>query len=77
MNTVIRAQRIQMGEMNAKSLNRVGMAVMVRRDDGSIFHTSIKTLPWQLGGGHWVVGVVGIAGGYDVLKVLPTPEVVP
>lgn len=50
---------------------RVGMAVRVRRDDGSIQETVVETEPWKLGHGGWVVGLAGISGGYDVMRVLP------
>ena len=42
----------------------VGTPVNLRRDDGSIFETVTRSIPWKLGGHTWVVMVEGIAGGY-------------
>jgi len=58
----------------AKELRWAGMLVDVRLDDGSVQRTTIRHVPWQLGHGQWVVGLEGISGGYDVLRVTPVAE---
>lgn len=49
----------------------VGTAVIVRLDDGGLWHTRTRSLPWQLGHGQWVVALEGKAGGYDLTRVRP------
>lgn len=48
---------------------RPGDKVMVRGDSGNEFEYVVKSAPWQLGGGTWVVGLVGISGGYLLSRV--------
>lgn len=48
---------------------REGTPVKVRRDNGTVLETIARSKPWQLGGGHWVVLVEGIAGGYSLDRV--------
>lgn len=48
---------------------KVGSKVRVTKDDGSIFESTVKYAPWQLGHGQWVIGVNGIAGGYALERV--------
>lgn len=40
----------------------IGDKVAVQRDDGSLLITTLRTPPWQLGHGEWVVGVEGEEG---------------
>lgn len=63
------ASIIRDGAARAKELNAVGMKVAVVMDSGVVLQTLIHTLPWQLGHGQWVVGVNGIGGGFDILRV--------
>lgn len=50
----------------------IGLPVNVLKDDGSIIQTTIRSEPWQLGHGSWVIMVEGIAGGYDITRITPT-----
>ena len=55
----------------------VGAEVEVRRDDGSLFQSTVKYAPWELGfpgSGTWVVGVNGISGGYALDRVQLTGD---
>jgi hypothetical protein len=47
-----------------------GAAVDVRLDDGSIWRTTTRSTPWQLGHGQWVVSLTGKTGGYDLGRVM-------
>lgn len=60
---------IMLGSLKAPLFNVIGTPVNVKRDDGSIFKTKVRALPWQLGHGAWVIGVEGITGGYDLIRV--------
>lgn len=54
---------------------KVGARVLVRDDGGYEAIYDVRTEPWQLGSGHWVIGLKGISGGYSldrVIGVLPT-----
>ena len=59
--------------MTIEAFRRSGLApgneVVVRRDDGSLERRRIKYEPWKLGHGVWVIGLQGIAGGYDLDRV--------
>lgn len=46
-----------------------GAEVSVRLDVGSIFETTTRSAPWQLGHGAWVVLLEGKTGGYDLSRV--------
>lgn len=48
---------------------KIGTKVIVLKDDGSIFESTVKYEPWQLGHGQWVVGIEGIRGGYMLERV--------
>lgn len=51
-----------------------GTDVVVRADDGSLWHTQTRSFPWQLGHGTWVVSLVGKTGGYELDRVNPVKE---
>lgn len=57
--------------------------VLVRTDAGTVLEFEVKFAPWVLGGGTWVVGLAGIAGGYLLSRVeglvhhTPVPEARP
>lgn len=53
----------------ARSL-RVGQAVRVTMDNGNEVATTVSRPPWQLRHGDWVVGLEGVSGGYDVMRVV-------
>jgi hypothetical protein len=46
-----------------------GTAVNVRLDDGTIWPTKTRSLPWMLDHGAWVVMIEGRAGSYDLERV--------
>lgn len=50
---------------------REGDEVNVRKDDGTYLNSTVKTPPWTVGGGVFIVGVVGIPGGYALDRVNP------
>ena len=64
-------RRAEKSAIAAQKLTRVGMPVIVVRDDGTDFSTTLKTLPWKLAHNHWVCGMEGISGGYDCCRVRP------
>lgn len=51
--------------------NKVGCGVLVKLDDGSLFHTKTRSEAWTLGGGHPVVMLEGKSGGYDLTRCTP------
>jgi hypothetical protein len=55
---------------HAKQL-RNGQKVEVTKDDGSLFVTTTRSEPWELGGGQWVINLDGISGGFSVSRVHP------
>lgn len=57
------------GGMNMQVLKE-GDEVFVRKDDGRIEKHIVRTAPWQLGHGTWVVGLSDISGGYDLRRVV-------
>lgn len=63
-----------LGRERAARLNRIGMPVMVTKDDGHHLWTLTRSLPWQLGHGQWVIQVNGKSGGIDVMRVEPVPQ---
>lgn len=55
----------------AERLNlQPGQKVIVRMDDGTKVEKTVRTIPWQLGHGEWVVGLKGISGGYLLSRVV-------
>lgn len=50
---------------------KVGDSVEVTRDLGEVETRKVRTEPWQLGHGAWVIGLEGISGGYDLLRCKP------
>ncbi len=52
----------------------IGTLVDVRKDDGSIFRTKTRSLPWGTGFGMWIVSVDGISGGYNLERVTPVKK---
>lgn len=54
-------------------LERLGITdgdrVIVEDDSGATAEYVVKSSPWQLGHGAWVIGLVGISGGYDLNRV--------
>lgn len=46
-----------------------GDVVEVRQDDGTLKEFKVKYSPWQVGHGTWVIGLVGVAGGYSLARV--------
>lgn len=53
-----------------ENLNPGDIAVY-RRDDGSLTEHVVKYAPWQIGSGHWLIGLHGIAGGVAAHRVRP------
>lgn len=54
----------------------VGTAVVLIKDDGRAFLTKTRSIAWELGGGHLVVKVEGVTGGYLASRchiLLPPP----
>jgi hypothetical protein len=70
------AARRQRDLIEAWSFVPIGTPVVVRKDDGSDFHSKTRSAPWMLGedgngkGGHTaVIMVEGITGGYSLERV--------
>ena len=53
-------------EWNAK--NGIGAGVVVKLDDGRLWHTKTRSVAWELGHGP-VVMLEGKSGGYDLSRV--------
>jgi hypothetical protein len=76
MNSVIKrpptrtqiAVNLAIGAERAKQL-KLGMAVQYEAGPGRLIVTAIRSEPWQLGHGQWVVCVEGVSGGVDCAKV--------
>jgi hypothetical protein len=51
--------------------NEVGCGVLVKLDDGRLWHTRTRSKAWTLGGGHPVIALEGRSGGYDLNRVTP------
>ena len=49
---------------------KIGQTVIVKLDDGSLCSKKVKYEPWQLGDGTWVIGLEGIAGGYELDRIV-------
>lgn len=47
-----------------------GDRVIVQMDDGREVPFTVKYGVWQLGHGAWVVGLLGMVGGYDLERVV-------
>ena len=43
-------------------------------DFGNVHRRTVKYAPWQLGHGDWVVGLIGIRGGYALRRVQPVAK---
>jgi len=56
-------------EWNAK--HKPGIGVLVRLDDGKLWHTKTRSEAWELGHGQPVVMLEGRSGGYDLARVTP------
>ena len=50
---------------------KAGDKVKLLRDDGTFTDHEVRSEPWQLGHGEWVVLVTGITGGYQLTRVVP------
>ncbi len=48
--------------------------VVVELDDGSNYNDVVRSEPWKLGGGVWVVMLEGRAGGYALHRCTPSPK---
>ena len=51
--------------------HRPGIGVLVKLDDGKLWHTKTRSEAWELGGGQPVVKLEGRTGGYDLNRVTP------
>ena len=51
--------------------HKVGIGVLVKLDDGRLWHTKTRSQAWVLGGGQPVVMLEGRSGGYDLSRVRP------
>lgn len=47
-----------------------GDCVAVLQDDGRELEQVVRSCPWQLGHGEWVVSLCGVAGGYLLSRVV-------
>lgn len=54
-------------------LERLGITdgdrVFVEDDGGATAEYVVRLAPWKLGHGKWVIGLVGISGGYSLDRV--------
>lgn len=60
--------------MTAEEWNRLykpGIGVVVKLDDGKLWHTNTRSEAWNLGHGQPVVMLEGKSGGYDLSRVTP------
>lgn len=56
-------------------LHRPGIGVLVKLDNGKLWHTKTRSEAWELGGGQPVVLLEGRPGGCDLSRILRTaPE---
>ena len=53
-----------------RRLLKPGDIVLVRDDDNDEASYEVRTAPWQLGHGKWVIGLRGISGGYSLDRVV-------
>ena len=51
-------------------LLRPGDIVIVKDDNGNEADYEVRTAPWKLGHGQWVVGLKGVSGGYSLDRVV-------
>lgn len=56
-------------EWNAQ--HKPGIGVLVKLDDGKLWHTKTRSEAWELGHGQPVVALEGRSGGYDLSRVRP------
>lgn len=70
-NALSPEMRISKSAEAAMQFREIGQRVIVRDDLGKETETTVRILPWMLGHGEWVVGLVGISGGYSTLRVRP------
>lgn len=49
---------------------RPGDRVVYRDDFGDLRPAVVRSEPWRLGSGAWVVSFVGRVGGYDLARVV-------
>lgn len=56
-------------EWNAK--HKPGIGVLVKLDNGRLWHTRTRSEAWELGHGQPVVMLEGRSGGYDLARVTP------
>jgi hypothetical protein len=62
------------GEMTANEWNtqhQIGTGVVVKLDDGKLWHTRTRSTAWELGNGQAVVMLEGRSGGYALSRVRP------
>lgn len=61
-------------KMTAEQWNaahKPGIGVLVKLDDGKLWHTKTRSEAWALGHGQPVVMLEGRSGGYDLERVTP------
>ena len=51
--------------------HKVGAGVLVKMDDGRLWHTRTRSEAWELGHGQPVVMLEGKSGGYDLSRIKP------
>lgn len=51
--------------------HRPGIGVLVKLDDGKLWHTKTRSEAWELGHGQAVIMLEGKVGGYDLQRVKP------
>lgn len=56
-------------EWNAQ--HKPGIGVLVKLDDGKLWHTKTRSEAWELGSGHPVILLEGRSGGFDLARVTP------
>jgi hypothetical protein len=52
-------------------LHKPGIGVLVKLDDGRLWHTKTRSEAWKLGDGQPMVMLDGKSGGYDLSRVKP------
>lgn len=65
----MRKQAMTADEWNR--LHKTGVGVVVKLDDGSLWHTKTRSEAWNLGHGQPVVMLEGKSGGYDLSRITP------
>lgn len=61
--------KISAEKWNAK--HRPGIGVLVKLDNGTLWHTKTRSEAWELGHGQPVIMLEGKAGGYDLQRITP------